>query len=84
MTERERFAHAVNALSQDAMHLVTDLITAPPADRPYTALKERLLSAHLSPALTGPEGSQSAQQCCLRLQAAVKLLGRLAGVLPNR
>ena len=50
MTERERFAHAVNALSQDAMHLVTDLITAPPADRPYTALKERLLISHqLSP-----------------------------------
>ena len=50
MSERERFAHAVNALSQEATRLVTDLITAPPADRPYTALKERLLLSHqLSP-----------------------------------
>ena len=46
MSERERFAHAVNALSQDATRLVTDLITTPPADRPYSVLKERLMVAH--------------------------------------
>ena len=43
MSERERFAHAVNTLSQDATCLVTDLITALPADRPYTLRKKRLL-----------------------------------------
>ena len=46
MSERERFAHAVNALSQDATRLVTDLITTPPAYRPYSVLKERLMVAH--------------------------------------
>ena len=50
LSEREKFAHAVNALPQDATRLVTDLIIAPPADRPYKALKERLLLSHqLSP-----------------------------------
>jgi len=46
VSEREKFAHAVNALTQDATRLVTDLILTPPADRPYTILKERLLLAH--------------------------------------
>jgi len=45
-TEREKFAHAVNALTQEASRLVTDLIISPPALRPYTILKERLLLAH--------------------------------------
>ena len=50
LTEREKFAHAVNALSQEATRLVTDLITNPPLHFPYTALKERLMIAHqLSP-----------------------------------
>ena len=49
-SEQEMFAHAVNALSQDATRLVTDLITNAPLHHPYTALKERLLIAHqLSP-----------------------------------
>ena len=49
-SEREKFAHAVNALPQDATRLVTDLIINPPNPSPYTALKERLLIAHqLSP-----------------------------------
>ena len=52
--EREMFAHAVNALSQDATRLVTDLITNAPLHYPYTALKERLLIAHkLSPIQKG-------------------------------
>jgi len=46
VSERERFAHAVNALTQEASRLVTDLIIAPPAVNPYTILKERLLIAH--------------------------------------
>ena len=45
-SEMEKFAYAADALQYEAMRLVTDLITAPPADRPYTALKERLLLAH--------------------------------------
>ena len=46
MSERERFAHVVNALSQDTRGLVTDLITSSPADQPYSVLKERLMLAH--------------------------------------
>lgn len=46
VTEREKFAHIVNALTQDATRLVTDLIINPPATRPYTILKDRLLLAH--------------------------------------
>lgn len=45
-TQREKFAHVVNALTQEATRLVTDLIISPPAARPYTILKERLLLAH--------------------------------------
>ena len=46
ISEREKFAHVVNALTQDATRLVTDLIIAPPVVNPYTVLRERLLLAH--------------------------------------
>ena len=46
VSEREKFAHTVNALTQEASRLVTDLIIAPLAERPLTVLKERLLLAH--------------------------------------
>jgi len=45
-SEMEMFAYAADALQYESTRLVTDLITSPPADRPYTALKERLLLAH--------------------------------------
>ena len=43
LDERQRFAHAANALSYDTVRLVADLITAPPLISPYSILKERLL-----------------------------------------
>jgi len=43
--ERDRFAHVVDALSYEALKLVKDLLMAPPVDRPYTKLKERILLA---------------------------------------
>jgi len=46
VSEREKFAHTVNALTQEATRLVTDLILTPPVDRPYTILKDRLLLLH--------------------------------------
>ena len=46
VSEREKFAHTANALTQEASRLVTDLIISPPAERPYTILKERLLMSH--------------------------------------
>ena len=46
ITERERFMHAANALSYDALTLVADLVTQPPAQQPYQRLKERLLISH--------------------------------------
>ena len=46
VTEREKFMHAANALSYDALTLVADLITQPPAIQPYQRLKERLLISH--------------------------------------
>ena len=44
--ELEKFAYAADALQYESLRLVTDLVTCPPADRPYTALKERLMIAH--------------------------------------
>jgi hypothetical protein len=44
--ERHKFAYTVDALPYEALSLVADLVEAPPADRPYTVLKERLLIAH--------------------------------------
>jgi len=46
VSEREKFAHAVNALTHESSRLVTDLIISPPLERPYTILKDRLLLAH--------------------------------------
>ena len=46
VTEREKFMHAANALSYDALTLVADLVTQPPAIQPYQRLKERLLISH--------------------------------------
>jgi len=43
--ERDKFAHVVDALSYEALKLVKDLLMSPPADRPYTKLKERILMA---------------------------------------
>lgn len=44
--EQQRFALTANALSYDAIQLVADLVTMPPAVNPYQAIKERLLLAH--------------------------------------
>ena len=38
--------HAANTLSYDALTLVADLVTQPPAQQPYQRLKERLLISH--------------------------------------
>jgi hypothetical protein len=40
------FAYTVDALPYEALCSLADLVKAPPADRPYTVLKERLLIAH--------------------------------------
>jgi hypothetical protein len=45
-SELEKFAYAADALQYESLRLVTDLVNSPPADRPYQALKERLLLAH--------------------------------------
>ena len=45
-TEREKFMHTGNALLYDALTLVADLITQPPAVKPYQMLKEWLLLSH--------------------------------------
>lgn len=42
-TERKRFAYVADALSYEASRLVADLITSPPVELPYKALKDRLL-----------------------------------------
>ena len=46
VTEREKFMHTVNALPYDALTLVADLVTQPPAVQPFQRLKERLLLSH--------------------------------------
>jgi hypothetical protein len=49
-SERTKFCCVSDALNYEATRLVADLIAAPPAINPYTALKERLMLAHqLSP-----------------------------------
>ena len=42
----QKFMYTVNALPYDALTLVADLVTAPPAVDPYTALKDQLLISH--------------------------------------
>ena len=44
--ERQKFMYTTNALPYDALTLVADLVTAPPAVNPYQALKDRLLISH--------------------------------------
>jgi hypothetical protein len=46
VSERQRFAFTVDALPYDALCLVADLVESPPADQPYTVLKDRLLILH--------------------------------------
>ena len=43
---RQKFIYVANALPYDAQTLVSDLVTAPPQEDPYKALKERLLISH--------------------------------------
>jgi hypothetical protein len=45
-SERERFAYTVDALPYESLCLVADMVEAPPADQPYSRLKDRLLIAH--------------------------------------
>ncbi len=44
-TERDMFAYTVDALPYESLRLVNDLLMAPPAERPFSLLKERLLLA---------------------------------------
>ena len=44
-TEREKFMFTVDALPYESLRLVNDLMMAPPENRPYAELKERLLLA---------------------------------------
>ena len=44
--EREKFMHAANALSYNALTLVADLFMQPPVNQLYQRLKERLLISH--------------------------------------
>jgi hypothetical protein len=46
VSERQRFAYTVDALPYDTLCHVVDLVEAPPAEQPYTVLKDRLLLAH--------------------------------------
>jgi len=46
MDQRQRFMLTANALTYDALTLVSDLVTAPPLEQPYDAIKERLLISH--------------------------------------
>ena len=43
---RQKFIYVANALPYDTLTLVSDLVTAPPQEDPYRALKERLLISH--------------------------------------
>jgi hypothetical protein len=50
ISERLKFAYAVDTLPYESLCLVADLVEAPPVVQPYTILKERLLMEHqLSP-----------------------------------
>ena len=44
--EWDRYDYTISSLSQDSLRLVMDVITSPPEDEPYTAIKTRLLSSH--------------------------------------
>jgi hypothetical protein len=46
VSERQRFTFTVDALPYEALCLVADLVESPPADQPYTVLKDRLLIVH--------------------------------------
>jgi hypothetical protein len=46
VSERQRFAYTVDALPYETLCHVVDLVEAPPAEQPYTVLKDRLLLAH--------------------------------------
>jgi len=45
ISQREKFAHVVEALPYDSLKMVKDLLMSPPAHQPYQALKDRLLLA---------------------------------------
>jgi hypothetical protein len=45
-SERQQFCIVAEALPYETMRLVADLVAAPPAVRPYSQLKERMLLAH--------------------------------------
>jgi hypothetical protein len=50
VNQRLKFDYTVDALPNEALCLVADLVESPPADDPYEVLKGRLLMAHqLSP-----------------------------------
>jgi len=44
-SQREKFAHVVEALPYDSLKIVKDLLVSPPTYQPYQALKDRLLLA---------------------------------------
>ena len=44
-SQREKFAHVVEALPYDSLKMVKDLMMAPPQFQPYQVLKDRLLLA---------------------------------------
>jgi hypothetical protein len=46
VSERQRFAYTVDALPYETLCHVVDLVESPPAEQPYTVLKDRLLLAH--------------------------------------
>ena len=44
--EWDRYDCVISSLSKDSLRLIMDLITAPPDDEPYLAIKGRLLASH--------------------------------------
>lgn len=42
----DRYCHVLAGLPQDSLRLVLDIAEAPPAEDPYTVIKERLLLSH--------------------------------------
>ena len=44
--EREKFAHAVGAMTYGMLRNAMDLVETPPEDNPYTTLKGRMVLAH--------------------------------------
>jgi hypothetical protein len=45
-TEFGKYCQVVGSLQHDSLRRVADIIEAPPADAPYEAIKQRLLSSH--------------------------------------